>query len=79
MRGVIAGIAEFAGVARLENDGLENDGVEHETCWNLQDWKITDHQKSGVEFAELKLLPVFVCHIYFWCDCETWRREYYCH
>jgi len=31
------------------------------------------------KFAELKLLPLFVRHIYFRCDGDTWRCEYYCH
>jgi len=30
-------------------------------------------------FAELILLPLFICHIYFRCDGDTWRCKYYCH
>jgi len=30
-------------------------------------------------FAELKLFLLFVRHIYFRCDSDTWRGEYYCH
>jgi len=52
------------GIGIAEFAGLEKDGP----------------SKNGVEFAELKLLPLFVRHIYFRCDGDTpWRCEYYCH
>jgi len=30
-------------------------------------------------FVKLKLFPFFFCDIYFGCDGDTWRCEYYCH